>query len=127
MTLQDFKDNYLITDATLLNIQIEYETDNTISSDTVTVKLQGRKGVTKNRYEHILFSLQFKGMLEFYYHDIFDSKAISQSTLTKTSGGQFYLSLDPFHEDNPSEEDNMVIKSKSLFLIDPNGESFEIL
>ena len=127
MTLQHFKDNYLITDSELLTIQLEYGTDNTLTSDMVTVKLSGRKVVTKNRYENVLFSLEFKGMLEFYYHDTFDSKTISQSTLTKTSLGQFYLSLDPFHEDQPSEEDNMVIKSKKLFLIDANSESFEIL
>ncbi len=65
-------------------------------------------------------------MLEFDYHDTFDCKTISQSTLTKTSLGRFFLSLDPFHEDLPSEEDNMVIKSLELFFIDPYNVKHQI-
>jgi hypothetical protein len=126
MTLQEFKDNYLITDAELLTIQLEYGEDNSIRSDVVTIRLNGRKVLSKSKYEDVLFSLQFKGMLEFDYHDTFDCKTISQSTFTKTTLGQFYLSLDPFHEDLPSEEDNMVIKSLELFFIDPYNVKHQI-
>ncbi|HUS01765.1 MAG TPA: hypothetical protein VMY77_08560 [Chitinophagaceae bacterium] len=67
-------------------------------------------------------------MSELYYHDTSDyCKTISQSTLVKTSEGEFYLSLDPFNEGVPSEGDNMIIKSRQLFFIDQNDKEQEII
>jgi hypothetical protein len=126
VTLQEFKEQYLITDADLLSLKVSYSTDNSAETDDVTIRLNGRKMLPKNKQENVLFSLRFQGMRELYYHDTFDSKAISHSTLTKNSTGEFYLSLDPFDEGEPSEEDNMIVKSKQLFFMDENDKEHEI-
>lgn len=127
MTLQEFKEEFLITDAELLAVNITYSTDSSTATNDVIIKLDGRKVLRKNKYENVLFSLKFKGMTELNYHDTSDyCKTISQSTLVKTAAGEFYLSLDPFEEGEPSEEDNMIIKSKQLFCIDQNDKEQEI-
>jgi hypothetical protein len=119
MTLQEFKNNYSVPDGELLTLYLEYGSHNSKGLDSVTIKVNGKKFLPKGKFENVIFSLEFNALLEFNFYEMFDCKTISQSTLTKTSLGQFYLSLDPFHEDNPSEEDNMSIKSQELFFIDP--------
>jgi hypothetical protein len=126
VTLQEFTEQYLITDAELLSLSVKYGVDSSTSTDEVTIKLNGRKVLPKNKHEKVPFSLKFKGMTELNYYDTFDSKAISQSTLSKVSSGEFYLSLDPYTEGEPSEEDNMIVKSKQLFFIDENDTEHEI-
>ncbi len=63
MTLQEFKDNYFITDAELLTIQLEYAADNSIRSDVVTIRLNGRKVLPKGKYEDVLFHYSLKECL----------------------------------------------------------------
>jgi hypothetical protein len=126
MTLQEFKDNYSVTDGEVLTLNLEYGSQNSNGFDTLSIKVNGKKFLSKGKIEHVIFSLQFRVLTEFYYNEKFDCKTISQSTLTRTSLGHFYLSLDPFHEDSPSEEDNMIVKSKELFFIDPEGIEHQI-
>jgi hypothetical protein len=111
----------------LLSLTISYSTGSSTKTDTVTISLNGRKMLSKKKYENVSFSMKFKGVKELYYYDTFDRQQISQSTLTKTSSGEFYLSLDPFNEGEPSQEDNMIIRSQQLFFIDPNDKENEIL
>ena len=126
MTIQEFKNNYSLTDGEVITLYLEYGSKNSQGVDNITIQVNGRKFLSKGKFENATFSLKFNALLEFNFYDCFDCKAISQSTLTKTSLGQFYLSLDPFSEDKPSEEDNMIIKSQELFFIDPNGKSHQI-
>ena len=126
MTLQELKKNYSITDGELLTLYLEYSTHKTKGLDSVTIKVNGKRFLPKGKFENVIFSLEFNVLLEFDFYEKFDNKTISQSTLTKTFVGQFYLSLDPFHEDNPSEEDNMIIKSQKLYFIDPSGIKYQI-
>ena len=126
MTLQELKKNYSITDGELLTLYLEYSTHKTKGLDSVTIKVNGKRFLPKGKFENVIFSLEFNVLLEFDFYEKFDNKTISQSTLTKTFVGQFYLSLDPFHEDNPSEEDNMIIKSQELYFIAPSGIKYQI-
>ena len=127
MTIQEFKNNYSLTDGEVITLYLEYGSQNSQAVNHVTIKINGRKFLPKGKFENATFSLKFNVLLEFNFYDCFDSKVISQSTLTKTSLGQFYLSLDPFFEDKPSEEDNMIIKSQELFFIDPDGIKHQIV
>ena len=126
MTLQEFKNNYSVTDGELLTLYLEFGSHNSKGLDSVTIKVSGKKFLPKGKFENIIFSLEFNIVSEFNFYEKFDCKTISQSTLTKTFVGQFYLSLDPFHEDNPSEEDNMIIKSQELYFIDQTGIKYQI-
>ena len=126
MTLQELKKNYSITDGELLTLYLEYSTHKTKGLDSVTIKVNGKRFLPKGKFENVIFSLEFNVLLEFDFYEKFDNKTISQSTLTKTFVGQFYLSLDPFHEENPSEDDNMIIKSQELYFIDSSGSKYQI-
>ena len=126
MTLQEFKKNYSVTDGELLTLYLEYGSHSSKGLDSVTIKVNGKKFLPKEKFENVIFSLEFNVLSEFNFYETFDCKTISQSTLTKTVVGQFYLSLDPFNEDNPSEEDNMIIKSQELYFIDPAGIKHQI-
>jgi len=127
MTLKEFKNNYLITDGEILSLLLEYDSNNSKGFDSLILRINGKKLNTKGEFENSIFSLEFKILSEFYYNEKFDSKTISQSTLTKTTLSRFYLSLDPFREDNPSDDDNMVIESQELFLIDASGIKNQII
>ncbi len=117
MNIEEFKQTYSITDSKLLAITLKFDINNSKDSNLITVCFKGQN----------VFSLQFIGVKEFYYFDTYDCLTISQSTLIKTLEGQFYLSLDPFCEGEPSDKDNMIIKSKEMFLIDSNGNRHQII
>lgn len=121
MTLQSFKDQYLITDSELVGVHVDYANTSLASSDKVTLLFKGRKITTPNRWVIVPFSLEFQPAVDFQFNEDFRSRAISQSTLVKLDSEHFYLSLDPSEEGHPSIEDNMLVKSTGLHFMDEKG------
>ncbi len=125
MTLQQFQHTYLITDSELMAVQVEYYNGETVWADTVTLKLKGRKLLSRQKWEVVPFALVFEKTIKFDFLDTFDSRIISQSTLARTESG-YYLSLDPFDEGQLSERDNIVIISEFLYFLDGQGEKCQL-
>lgn len=122
MTLQQFEKTYLITDSEVVVVHLDYG----VVGPTVTIKLKIRKALPKNKWEIVCVSLFFEEASEFYFYDSFDCRSVSQSTLLKTESGHYYLSLDPYEEGRISEQDNMVVRSKMLHLLDEDGQRHEL-
>ena len=87
MTLQEFKKNYSVTDGELLTLYLEYGSHSSKGLDSVTIKVNGKKFLPKEKFENVIFSLEFNVLSEFNFYETFDCKTISQSTLTKTVVG----------------------------------------
>ncbi|KAB7730236.1 hypothetical protein F5984_13770 [Rudanella paleaurantiibacter] len=125
MTLQQFQRTYLITHSELMAVQIEYYNGETVWADTVTLKLKGRRLLSRQKWEFVPFALVFEKTIKFDFLDTFDNRIVSQPTLVRTESG-YYLLLDPFDEGQPSERDNMVIASEFLYLLDEQGEKYQL-
>ena len=49
MTLQEFKDNYSVTDGEVLTLNLEYGSQNSNGFDTLSIKVNGKKFLSKGK------------------------------------------------------------------------------
>jgi hypothetical protein len=51
MTIQEFKNNYSLTDGEVITLYLEYGSQNSQGVDNVTIKINGRKFLPKGKFE----------------------------------------------------------------------------
>jgi hypothetical protein len=94
---QDFRNRYVSS------VSIAYAADESLG--TVLLSIRDANGATN--------SFQIGGVTEFSIDEDFQSLAIERCTLIVDAKG-VYLSLDPFHEGVPSDQDNYWFRGKSI-------------
>ena len=55
MTLEEFKNNYSVTDGELLTLYLEFGSHISKGLDSVTIKVNGKKFLSKGKFENVIF------------------------------------------------------------------------
>jgi len=122
MKLEDVYKNYALNDGELRSFKIDF------CDCSCTIRLLVRKSVGKQRFQKCEIELLFTGVANIDISEDFRTKGgFSDITFTKTSDGNFYLSLDPYgNTGEPHENDNFVIVGSSLTLKLGNSDKFKL-
>ena len=122
MKLKDIYNSYALNDGETLSFKLDF------SDCSCAVRLMVRKSVENQKFEKCEIEFVFRGVANIEISEDFGTKGgFSDITLTKTSDGNFYLSLDPYGNTNePHDNDNFIIVGSSLTVKFDNGEKFDV-
>ena len=116
MLLKDLKQRYILNDGQVLNLNCDF------SNKQIEARLSVRKQNGKT-IDRCTIDIIFNEVYEIDLLDNFDVASYSDIVLVKTNAEHFYASFDPYGNSGlPSDNDNFVIKSHKLSLIDHGKE-----
>lgn len=116
MLIDEFKQKYILNDGQVLNLNCDF------IQKQICVRLLVRKRNEK-KADSCVIDIVFKKVTEIDLVDNFDVDSYSDIVFVKTDTEHFYASFDPYGNLGfPNDNDNFVIKSLGLTIIDHDEE-----
>jgi hypothetical protein len=122
MSIDELKIIYAFADGSVTSFTLDYEP----RQFSIALNIKRQKG--KDIFQSCAIELVFSGLSMLHIFEDFPTNGgYTDITFLKLDTGEFYLSLDPFGNSGfPHNEDNFIIISRTLRLINQEGEIHDV-